>query len=184
MKKSIVCLVLLAALTCSGQTNTGGPVLPPPGPLDFNWLTNIPGQTNFQLMKFEFSLSPVIKNGELENENFFRTFIKTNYTVGLSLGISPSTAVINRLSIQAGYRYAWTNAEILVQGLVRRNWATDSANTHPSWQGGVGVEGNWTPQTDSKWKLGMFFNILTPDRGKVFGQAPPLEWGPKFTWGF
>jgi hypothetical protein len=190
---ALACLCVLGVLCGSARgadTNglvTGGtndPVLPPPGPLDFNWLTNLPAQTNFQLMKFEFSIAPLVKNGELENENYLRAFFKTNYALGLSLGISPSTAVINRLTLQGGYRYTWPNAEILAQGLVRRNWATDLANTHPSWQGGAGLEANWTPMTDSKWKIGMFFDLLTADHGNVFKQPPALEWGPKLTWGF
>lgn len=177
MKKLTLILALIGlALGVYGQTN--GPIVPPPSLLNFDWLTNVPLQTNFTKANVEFSIAPVLKNGELENELKGDYLLRTNYAFGLSAGLSPSTAVINRASLHAGYRWAWPNADILIQAMGRRNWQTDVAGVSPSWQGGVNLDVDWIPMTGNRFMLGGGVRFLTSPNGSVFRKQPSAEFIP------
>lgn len=179
------CAALLTAVPLRAQPTNPPPIEPPPSFLNFNWLTNLPLQRDFTLAKGELSIAPVLINGQLENENIVRDFIKTNYVLGISAGISPSSAVINRISLHAGYRHVWPNAEILIEGIGRRNWQTDAAGIKPSFQGGINLEANWVPVTGASWMIGTGVKFMSADKGKVFAKPPVPEITiAKFTWLF
>lgn len=176
--KKITFILAIVAMALGGYAQTNAPVVPPPSIMNFDWLTNAPLQTNFQLANFEFSLAPVLKDGALENEIKGDFFVRTNYAFGLSGGLSPSTSVLNRASLHAGYRYAWPNADILIQAMGRRNWQTDVAGTTPSWQGGVNLDVNWVPMTGNHLMLGGGVKFLTSPTGNVFKKQPAAEFIP------
>lgn len=158
------------------QAQTNQPVAPPlqiPG-ISWDWLTNIPSAKGLDSAKFGLSLGVVV-NGAIENEVKLDAYVKTNWMVSAAIQNSPSSSVIDKMSIHAGYRAAAPNYELYAQFMGRRNWTTDAANIKPSYQIGADFGGSWVPVTGGTWLLGAEFRVLTSDTGKVFDTRPQAE---------
>lgn len=182
-KRSILATLLLVgslslAVMPPAKAQTNPPPEPPSVPslnmpFSLDLLTNIPSTTNFASATLGLETGIATKNGNVANFIKADYYLKTNWMISGEIQNAPVSTVIDSLSLYAGYRKAWSNAEIYAQAGIRRTWST--ASEPPSWQGGLLFGASWFPMTGGKVALTISDGITTSARGHPFASSPGNE---------
>lgn len=169
-----LCSLPALAQTAEDSTNSTPVVAVPPPFLSFNWITNIPTATNFQVATIGVGVGVLERAGNFENYIKGDIYIRTNWMVSAEIQNSPSASVVDSFGIYAGYRKAWPNAELSLSLGPRRTFTTDATGTHPNWQGVLLIEGAWLPMTGGKFMLTGGLELATSQHGDVFNERPSM----------
>jgi hypothetical protein len=175
--------VVMGCQECPAQTATNtppatAPQIPavPVGPLNFNWLTNIPTVHDLTQAKLGLGFGALLKNGNVENSLKGDYFFRTNWMFGAELQNAPVSPVVDSVTAYPlGYRFlARQNYDLYAQAGARRTWSSGAGNTE-SWQGVAVLGGTWLPVDGGNFFLFCEGRLLNSTTSRPFSSPPAGE---------